>query len=390
MTLRYLLPLLLLAACSSSSGEPAPPASAPDPPADPPAPPAQPPPAPHYPAIHPQLPSAQTLGGRVLHAPRIVTITFEGDPFEADVRKFDDAITTTPYWTAATSEYCDKTACIGAGSGGAYATLPVPATTLLADDDLRALIRARVADATLPAPAEGTVYTVYIPAGVTVTMPVKYGASRSCVSYHAYHEHLDIDGVDAAYAIITRCPDASTLDAATMMASHELVEAATDPDIDGWYVPDEAWSSWHGGEVTDVCLGVSTTKEGAWTVERTFSGKAARAGKQPCVPADADDDFGVAPANAASVVPLALGDSKKIPLVGWTLAPGADFSISAFDPSNAGELNAALDRTTANDGTALTLRVAWNKTPAAGSATILLRTKRGTRVEAWPVLVTLD
>jgi hypothetical protein len=104
------------------------------------------------------------------------------------------------------------------------------------------------------------------------------------------------------------------------------------------------------------------------------------------VPATDDDDFGVTP-SGDSTVRLAVGETTKIPLVGWSLAPGAEWSLSVVDATGAGALNAALDRKTANDGTAFSLTLAWNKTPATGSSTVLVRSKRGTHVEAWPILV---
>jgi hypothetical protein len=320
-----------------------------------------------------------------------LTVTFEGDPYEADVRTFDDGITQTAYWRTTTSEYCDGSGCVGAGSGAGYATLPAPTTSALADDDLRAILRAHVADGSFAAPKEGSVYVFFVPQGISVTMPASDGAGVSCAAFHAYHEHASVkapDGTsaDVAYVIVARCPDGSTFDAMTMLAGHELVEAATDPDLDGWTIPDPAWSTWHGKEVADVCLGESTTKEGDWTVERTFSLAAAKAGKHPCVPSTDADDFGTAPRDAKPIR-LRVGESTTITLEGYALAPGADWTVSVVDPNATGTLSTSLDRYTANDGTEIHLKVTLTSTPLWGPPTLLVRSRRGTRVGAWPLLV---
>jgi hypothetical protein len=317
-----------------------------------------------------------------------VTVTFAGDPFEADLRAFDDAITSTPFWSATTSEYCDATACIGAGAGGGHATLPAPASTAMADADLRTLLRAGVQDQTLPAPTEGTVYVVFIPSGMSLTSPPIDGGATSCVGFHGYHEHMLIGADDVAYAIIARCADAPSFEAMTMIASHELVEAATDPDLDGFTIDDSAWATWHGGELADVCLGESTTKEGAWTVERTYSSAAAKAGKHPCVPATSADEFGVAPAaKQPGTIHLEVGQTKSVALVAFAAAPGPDFTVVAADPSHSGMVTAALDHATVNDGAPLVLTLTLTKAPPSGSATILLRSTRGSVTGAWPILV---
>ncbi|HEY8077392.1 MAG TPA: hypothetical protein VIF62_24870 [Labilithrix sp.] len=384
--LRHSAFALLLAACgpaTSASSTDAAPADTTPPPADPPA--ATPPPAPAHPAYRPTYPLASSQGGRVLHAVQVVTVTFDGDTFEPDLRAFDDGITQTPYWKATTSEYCDAKGCIGPGASGGYATLAAPPATL-SDDDLRALLRAKVADGTLPAPTADTVYTVYPPASTTVSMPASDGGGASCVAYHGFHEHLAIGTQDAAYIVVARCPDAPTFDAMTMIGSHELVEAATDPDLDGWHLDDDAWSTWHGWELADVCLGESTVTEGKWTVERTYSSAAAKNGTHPCVPATPDDDFGVAP-RAAEIVQVEVGGTTTVPLVGWSVADAEDFAVSVALTGGGGALTAALDRSKANDGATLSLRVGFTKTPADGGGTVLVRSKRGTRIGAWPVLV---
>lgn len=86
------------------------------------------------------------------------------------------------------------------------------------------------------------VYFVLTSQDVTAT-------SGFCTQYCGWHAHASIAGVDIKYAFVgnparcpTSCSEQSTgpngSDGADGMASiiaHELVEAVTDPDLNGWY-----------------------------------------------------------------------------------------------------------------------------------------------------------
>jgi len=70
-----------------------------------------------YPAPHDPLPLMRYGGGPLLTHPHIVTITFAGDSRRAQLEQFGDIITTTPWWIAVASEYCQGDGrCIGPGS----------------------------------------------------------------------------------------------------------------------------------------------------------------------------------------------------------------------------------------------------------------------------------
>lgn len=85
----------------------------------------------------------------------------------------------------------------------------------------------------LPAPDASTIYVLFYPDGATVTQ----GGGISCQSFGGYHLSGMLDPKNAsqlvAYAVIPRCvsgpPGLSKLDLATTAASHEMLEAATDP-----------------------------------------------------------------------------------------------------------------------------------------------------------------
>lgn len=129
------------------------------------------------------------------------------------------------------------------------------------------------------------------------------GLLLSCDAFGGYHQNITLDAnhgsIDVAYAVVPRCDPFNGLtgiDAVTGGASHELLEATTDPfplDTPGYVQVDEAHFYWEttlgGGEIGDMCAGFagSFTKfdELDYTVQRTWSNRAESAGQDPCVPA---------------------------------------------------------------------------------------------------------
>ena len=159
-------------------------------------------------------------------APYIVPITYSGDPFAAAIEAFTAGIGATSYWSTVTSEY---------GTGPATSAPPVhlqtaaPAT--IDDTAIQQFIKSSVGT-TLPAARPGIVYAFFYPASTTVTW---FGAP-SCSENEGYHWDLALGGgTNVSYVVVPRCdtavgaPGITGIDATTLVASHEYVEAATDP-----------------------------------------------------------------------------------------------------------------------------------------------------------------
>src|SRR5262245_9126343 len=76
-----------------------------------------------------RLPLVDYLGGPIVAAPKVVTVTYDGDAQRALLEAFDDGITATAWWDAVRAGYCDggtpKT-CVGRGSSGGHAHLTDP------------------------------------------------------------------------------------------------------------------------------------------------------------------------------------------------------------------------------------------------------------------------
>jgi hypothetical protein len=97
-----------------------------------------------------------------------------------------------------------------------------------------------------------TVYGVYLPPGTTSTM----GSYSSCVNYCGYHGVFAWKGIQVKYAVFPYLTCAgcslsgrSVLDMLTIVTSHEIREAVTDPGDNG----KNAWYDRRGYEADDKC-----------------------------------------------------------------------------------------------------------------------------------------
>jgi hypothetical protein len=94
------------------------------------------------------------------------------------------------------------------------------------------------------------VYGVYFPPGMRVSLQ----GGASCTSFCGYHGHFGYQGLDIKYAAFpylncSGCSLAgkSVADMLTIVTSHEIREAVTDPDLN-------AWSDAAGYEADDKCV----------------------------------------------------------------------------------------------------------------------------------------
>jgi hypothetical protein len=107
-----------------------------------------------------------------------------------------------------------------------------------------------------------TVYGVYLPQGTTSTN----GTARSCTSYCGYHSSYTYNGQTIKYAVFPylTCSGCSlsgktVVDMETIVTSHEIREAITDP-VNAW------WESSSGYEADDKCAWHNLYQQpgGAW------------------------------------------------------------------------------------------------------------------------------
>ncbi len=367
---------------------------------------------PTFPADHPALPQVINSGGPVMTAPKFIAITFPGDSLATDIATFSSKISAGAYWATTTSEYG-----VGPGTSSAVQMTTAPATTV-SDDDIQTFLRSQFGG-TLAEPDDNTVYALFYPEGVTVTLQGQQG----CTSFGGYHSDISVgSGKFAAYAVMPRCPSmfsgVSELDVLTGAASHEYIEASTDPypnDVPAWSNTDQNGGGWAraggGAEVGDMCaeLGdvfTSSTDVG-YFVQRTWSNAAAAASHDPCVPQGLSPYFNAAPVlpdtdnidvasnvkQAASVVHIPVGSSQTIEL---DLFSDADtlgtFNVSAIDYTSAfmggaPELTFSLDNSSGQNGDKINLTITAVKKDARGLAPFFLQSQLGTNMSYWVVEV---
>jgi hypothetical protein len=146
---------------------------------------------------------------------------------------------------------------------------------------------AQISAGTLPAPTDDIVYMVHFPSGKTIT---SHDGSQSCVAFCSYHDTFKIGSQDVYYAALpdlttggcsTRCGTASTtFQNQTMVASHELIESITDPEVGlGSLTNPGPPLAWFDGsdemEIADLCVGELATFVGGdsntYTIQKEFS-----------------------------------------------------------------------------------------------------------------------
>jgi hypothetical protein len=176
----------------------------------------------------------------------------------ATMKKFFQTIPNSPYvdWL---SEYNTPTQKIGRGTfGGVIVDSNPPAGTTIDDTQIQAELTKLFDAGTLPKPTANTYYQVLFPPGVTVTAE----GTSFCVAGPfgipcAYHQSFSYNGTNVYYSpqpdysgqCGTDCGfvPGNSLASLTTAASHEMVEAITDP---------APWSGWNdptNGEIGDIC-----------------------------------------------------------------------------------------------------------------------------------------
>src|SRR5262249_10649438 len=149
-----------------------------------------------------QLPQVANGGGKVLEAPKVVLLSFQGDPHAAELEPLANAIAASSYWAQTTKEY---------GVGPLVVRAPVhlsrQAPAALPDDDVHAVIATALADASsgLGQPDPSTIYALLIPYGTAETGPA---GATACGpgGFGGYHRSFALaDGTVIPYAVVVEC-----------------------------------------------------------------------------------------------------------------------------------------------------------------------------------------
>lgn len=138
----------------------------------------------------------------------------------------------------------------------------------IADSKIRSYLAGLFQSNRVPA-SSNVIYGVYFPPGMKITMQ----GGTSCSSFCGYHGNFSYNGKDIKYAAFpyTNCRGCllsgfAVADMLTIVTSHEIREAVTDPDLNAWY--DAA-----GYEADDKCAwhNLYQTHNGGFWVQPEFS-----------------------------------------------------------------------------------------------------------------------
>ena len=319
--------------------------------------------------VHPTQPVVMSQGGPVLAAPEVVPIFFQGDDtMQAYIEGFLPQLAASPYWPAIANEYGVSTMTI---APSIVSTDAPPAT----DDALQTWLQANVGVTPWPANNANTIYAVFLPGGA---FTASFGTA--CTDYGGFHE--EFNGI--VYALLPRCTSATLamVDYLTVVISHELMEASTDPfpysapafnDVDD---DDTIWNLTPGGELGDMCEYADGARQrlvGSYMVQRMWSNNSAAAGHDPCVPelpggyieattalADITLDLGGEFSTRGVSVPMSM--SKTVDVALYSDEPAPDWTVAAIDVAShyhntLPELQLSLDATTGNNSTTLHLTI---------------------------------
>ena len=183
-----------------------------------------------------------------------------------ELNQFFDFVLTSPLLDQL-SEYSVPGTTIGQGSrtGSVILTTDPPAT--VDDAGIQTLIQQEISnDSAVPQPTANSLYFVFLPPGITVTLD----GAASCSNFCGYHNDINSQIFYAVmpYPDCAGCTGAvSVADALTSTSSHELCEAITDP------VPGQGWYDDQNGEIGDICAW-KTKQVGPYTVQLEWSNQA--------------------------------------------------------------------------------------------------------------------
>jgi hypothetical protein len=361
-------------------------------------------------------------GGPVLAAARIVPVFFgAADPTQAQAADFVARVGASDYWASAV-EYG-----VGPATAAAPVFLPTFRAATIDDSTIQRWLTAQLgADGGVALPRDPqAIYILFYPAGTVVTIGNGTGQPRvaSCTDFGAYHSSIVLDPstqAAAAYAVIPRC-DAylghGGIDFVTSAASHELLEAATDPyptvhaaygfvDYNG-----SAWARAVGGtEIGDLCElqpGAFITPPAlGYLVQRVWSNTAAAARHDPCVPSDPNagpyvqviapffpfkpypTELNVpgAPVAAGTSVAFSVTPVSDVADAGpWTVS-AAEMGRQGVPLQSGGALSFSWDSTTARDGAFLKLTIT-RKPNSVGAFPVALESTLGSRTTRWWTMV---
>lgn len=389
--------------------------------------------APVRPPFVPTFPVVVNAGGPVIKSPRIQPIVFKGDALAGDIEKLMSALTTSTFLPDVGKEYG-----VGAMTAAAPIVIDAPPPSALTSEEIEAWLTERLTAASsggdagaggdggagaTPAfgvPDESTLYAVFYPPGVTITMDLGGSGGESCHGFGGYHYEVAAGGKHVGYAVLPRCSDMAELSLST---SHEIFEWATDPfplTKPAYAVIDDAHWAFQPltyGELGDLCTFLDqepiVPADLGFTVQRMFSNEASKKGVFPCVPNDGKRAFFAAIPHAEDTVQamdyrsresldfvetkavrLPRGTTRTVDVSVYASTPTTGITVSGMTldqlyqrPSTSG-FELSLSSHSASSGDTLKLEVTAPK--KAATDIVVLYARKDESIYMWPVVVTTE
>ncbi|KAJ3318904.1 hypothetical protein HDV06_006956 [Boothiomyces sp. JEL0866] len=202
-------------------------------------------------------------GGPVISNVRVYTIFWGGKAkvqFSSQINQFYAGFTNSPMFDML-SQYSITGHTIGRGSFIGSFDYTGAATGTLTDAAIQSTVKNLITAGKIPAPDANTYYAIHFAPGIIIKQS---GGDTSCVQYCAYHSTIQNGAGYIYYGIIpdqggscaTGCGnDPLPFNNLCSVASHELVEATTDPAVGlaYTYAAPLAWYDQTNGEIGDIC-----------------------------------------------------------------------------------------------------------------------------------------
>ena len=271
-----------------------------------------------------------------------------------------------------------------------------------------------MSDPAFPAADANTIYVLFYPTGTTISLGQ---SGTSCSAFGGYHDNITYQTNNVAFAVIPRCSSfggLTGLNAVSATSSHEIIEAATDPyptSNPAYGQVDDNHIYWEfvlgGGETADMCAQFpgsfyAPTDIGNY-VQRSWSNVSAKAGHDPCLPADGTPYFNSVPLLKDTLtlgggqlttkgVKIPVGQSATVEIDLFSdAATSGPWTVSAMDSAQlqggTPNLSFVWDRTTGQNGEKLYLTITVKSVSQYNAEAFMVESKLGGRTNLWLGLV---